>query len=165
MLHYHNRYMRGTRLDVVVGLASVLFVLLLIVVLVNPIRALAEQRDAIRTEHVRELMTKVLQLELIDPLAYASLLAEVRNQGDLRVVIGLGDCSGSHGPSCSDAITGDVCIAPSQYFPSLLLSTVPIDPQTKMYNATRTGYYLLANDGQLEIGACGASLAPISLRK
>ena len=164
MLHYHNKYMRGTRLDVVVGALVLLFAMFLVAMIIGPVRTLAKERDVVRTSHVRELMTKVLQLELVDPEAYERLIVDVRAQGDLRSAIGFGACNGSHGPECSEAITADECLSLSDYFPALLLSTVPVDPRNSPYSSAMTGYYLATVDGQLEVGSCGAAGEAIILR-
>jgi hypothetical protein len=165
MLHLHNQHMRGTRLDAIVATAVLLFILFLIVMLVGPVRTLAKERDEVRTEHVRELMTNVLQLELVDPEAYQELVTAVQAQGDLRFVIGNASCGGSHGPECSDAITSDECLMMGDYFPSLLVTNPPVDPRDSYYSPAVTGYYLATFQGELEVGACGAVKEPITLRK
>lgn len=165
MFHLHNSHMRGTRLDVIVGIAVLLFCLFAIVMFVGPVRTLAKERDEVRTAHVRQLMTNVLQLELIDPEAYERLVADVRAQGDYRFVIGSAGCGGSHGPECSDAVTADECLLMSDYFPSLLLAHPPVDPKDNYYSQAVTGYYLGMSNGELEVGACGAAGEPIYLRK
>ncbi|HRH32157.1 MAG TPA: hypothetical protein PLK06_02415 [bacterium] len=163
MFHLHNQYMRGTRLDALVGGAVLFFVIFVLVTLIGPVRALSKARDEIRTSHVRGLMTKVLQLELVDSEAYTRLVADVQAQGDLRSVIGSGTCGGSHGSQCLDAVTAEACLHAADYFPSLLLDEPPIDPKDSVYSSVVTGYYLLVKDDQLEVGACGASGDPIVL--
>lgn len=166
MFHLHNPHMHGTRVDVMLGMAVVLFILFLIVMVVGPVRTLTQERDEVRTEHVRDLMTRLLQLELINPEAYEALVGEVRAQGDYRMVIGAGvSCGGSHGPECSDAVTADTCLHTDEYFSDLLLVAPPVDPRNNYYSQAVTGYYLAMHNGQLEVGSCGASQEPIVLRK
>ena len=165
MLHYHNKYMRGTRLDVLVGLLVLLFVVFLVVMIIGPVRTLEKERDMVRTDHVRELMTKVLQLELIDPEAYERLVVDVTARGDLRSVIGSGTCEGSRGAECTNATTADECLTLANYFPTLLLASVPVDPKDNYSSTTVTGYYLATVDEQLEVGSCAAAGDPIILRK
>ncbi|MFZ2681816.1 MAG: hypothetical protein WAZ14_01865 [Patescibacteria group bacterium] len=165
MLSLHNKFMRGTKLDVGVGLLLTAFVGLIAVMIVGPARQLAAERDAVRTEDVRGLMTKILQLELVDPEAYTRLEAAVQQAGDLRTVIGYGDCAGSFGRECADAVTSDSCLSLAEFFPDLLLASVPVDPAEGRYSAERTGYYLVTVAGELEVGACGAAKGPITLRK
>lgn len=165
MLHLHNRHMRGTRLDVIVGTALLLFVISLLVMLIGPMRTLAKERDEVRAAHVRELMTSILQLELVDPEAYQKLVTAVQAQGDLRYMIGKTSCNGSHGPECSDAMTADECLVFGEYFPDLILKSPPVDSQRNYSSDTVTGYYLLVTNDELEVGACGAVLEPIMLRK
>lgn len=165
MLHLHNHHMRGTRLDALVGIAALLFGLLLITMIVGPARTLAKARDQVRTAHVRQLMTSVLQLELIDPVAYAKLVTDVQAQGDLRFMIGNSGCQGSHGSECHDAVTADDCLLVHEYFSQLLLSELPVDPLQNAGHPTVTGYYLSVVDEELEVGACRAAKEPITLRK
>jgi hypothetical protein len=157
--------MRGTKLDVIVGTAVLLFILFLIAMLVGPVRTLANERDELRTEHVRSLMTKILQLQLIDPEAYDRLVTDVAAQGELRSVIGYGNCSGSSGRQCPAEVTAESCLSLGEYFPPLLLSSVPVDPWPARYSPEATGYYLAIVGAQLEVGACGAFGEAITLQK
>ncbi|MDQ5952723.1 MAG: hypothetical protein QG626_852 [Patescibacteria group bacterium] len=165
MFHLHNPYMKGTKFDILVGIALFGFIVFILVILFAPMKALSRERDVVRTADVRSLMTSVLQLELIDPEAYARLVADVQGQDGLRVVLGTGDCSGFHGLVCSDAVTADVCLLAGTYFPNLLLTAAPVDPKTSSYSEEVTGYYLQVLGDQLEVGACGSTGDPIFLRK
>lgn len=154
MLHLHNHYMKGTKLDGIVAVAILLFVIFVLAMLLGPVRVLSQERDEVRTTDVRSLMNSILQLELVDPEAYDRLVSDVKAAGDQRVVVGQGDCSVSHGSECSDVLTADVCLSLDDYFPSLLLSSLPVDPKGEPYSTAYTGYYLQSLDQQLVVGAC-----------
>lgn len=156
--------MRGTRLDGIVAVAVLLFILFILGMLLGPARVLSKERDEVRTDHVRELMNSVLQLELVDSDAYARLMADVQAQHGQRLVIGEGDCTSPHGSECSAEVTSDSCLRLGSYFPKLLLAAPPIDPRGEPFSANLTGYYFAVVDDQFEVGSCGVYGDPISLR-
>lgn len=165
MFHLHNRHMRGTRLDYLVGMAVLVFLCFLVAMLVGPVRTLAKERDVVRTNDVRFLMTKVLQLQEIDPSAYDRLIADVSSQGSQLAVIGRGKCGGSSGPYCKEAETSENCLDLGGYFSSLLLPAQPVDPRRNVYSTEVTGYYLTVREEELVVGSCGAANDPITLSK
>lgn len=165
MLHLHNPYMRGTKFDILVGIAIFGFIALILIALLSPMKALSRERDVERTADVRHLMTSILQLELVDPAAYDRLVADAAAQVGERVVLGSGDCAGSHGQACGDSQTADTCFDTATYFPNLLLSEAPVDPKESSYSEAVTGYYVQVLAGELEVGSCGSSGDPIFLRK
>ena len=156
--------MRGTRLDGIVAVAILLFILFIFGMLLGPARVLSKERDEVRTDDVRELMNSVLQLQLVDPDAYSKLVADVRAQNGLRVVLGQGDCSVPHGSECSESVTAASCLSINGYFPELLLAKAPLDPRGEPFSANLTGYYFAVVDDQFEVGSCGVYGSPIVLR-
>lgn len=155
--------MRGTRLDGVVAVAVLLFVLFILSMLIGPVRVLSQERDEVRTADVRELMNNLLQLQIVDPEAYSTLVADVRAENGLRMILGDGDCATPHGSQCGAEVTADSCLSINNYFPELLLDHAPIDPRGEPFSANLTGYYFAVVDNQFEVGACGVYGEPITL--
>lgn len=160
----HNPHMAKTHLDSLTAWCILGFFVLVVVMLLGPVRAVAKARDAARAEHVRLLMAGVLQLQAEDSEAYDALLVRIRSAGDLRVPVGMGDCTGIHGPQCGDFATSNTCLLIRDYLDDELLPELPVDPDGRYYSAELPGYYLRIVQDQVEVGSCGAVTREVYLR-
>lgn len=160
----HNSHMARTHLDGLTAILILGFLVLCVVVVVSPVRALARARDAERAQHVRLLMAGVLQLQVEDSETYESLVERLRSAGDFKMPVGLGDCEGIHGPRCGDFETSNVCLSIREYLDSQLLPELPVDPDRRTYSAELPGYYVAIVQDQIEVGSCGAVTREIYLR-
>lgn len=156
--------MARTHLDALTAMVFLGFLILCVVMVIGPARALAKARDAERAEHVRMLMASVMQLEAEDPQGFEALLARLRSAGDLRVPIGLGDCAGVHGPQCGDFVMSNACLTLREHIDQELLPELPVDPDRRYYSPELPGYYLSISQDQIEVGSCGAVTREVYLR-
>lgn len=152
----HNPHTTATTLDVLTAATILCFFAFVVVMIVGPVRVLAKARDAMRADHVRMITAAALQLEAEDPQTFDGLVERLRSAGDLKVMIGEGDCSGSHGKQCGDFETSNACLALREHIDQELLPELPVDPDRGRFSADLPGYYLSIVDDQLEIGSCGA---------
>ena len=160
----YNPFQKATRLDVITSLGLVIFLGLAIVLAIGPWQVLAKERDVKRTEHVRQIMAALLQLESDDEQTFDTLVARLRAAGDLKVMIGTGDCADSHGPQCADVVTSDACLLLRDFVGDEFLPVIPLDPEWKKFTAELPGYYVALFQGQLEVGSCGATTREVFLR-
>ncbi len=152
-----------TKLDVLTALAVALFVGFVIVMILGPMRVIAKERDIERAEHVRILMSSVLQLENEDPQKFAGLVEQLKGTGDGKVLIGSGNCAGAHGEQCADPVTSNACLNLREYVGEELLPAIPVDPNDQ-FSSALPGYYLAVFQNQLEVGSCGATTRQVQLR-
>ena len=129
----------------------------------GPVRALAKARDELRAEHVRALMAAAMQLEAENPELFTSMVERVKSAGDMRVMIGDGNCAGSHGSECRDYVTSDSCLPIRSYLEHDLLPELPVDPNKRLFTVSLPGYYLQFVDEGIEVGACGAATREVKL--
>lgn len=149
-----RRFLGATTIDVVTATACAMLLLAITAAVVGPAHRLAERRDALRTDGVRNIMEAVLEMQTIAPERVDALRNGAEASGaPPRVMVGNGEtCAGDWGAQCSDAILADDCLDFTE-FAGAYLSTAPIDPDDT-YSAAATGYYIDFSPGILEVGAC-----------
>ncbi|MBU1126011.1 hypothetical protein KJ758_00180 [Patescibacteria group bacterium] len=133
--------------DALIAASLVLALMLLIVVLTNPGIRLGHANDSKRTEDIRDLTEIILELQLIQPEAFANIVGTAAAG---RIMIGSGNsCAGSFGSLCPDEVLRDSCFDLTEFSDE----KIPVDP-LDIYSGLQTGYYLLFENNVLEIGAC-----------
>jgi hypothetical protein len=159
-------HMGRTTLDVLTSLAAVMFIVLTVILISDPSRALAEKSDTRRTDAVRAIMQAVLTLQAQDPTNFYAFQQSIAGAGaPPRVLLGGGgNCSGDWGSQCSDAILADNCVDTAAYLGDYL-SAIPFDTSSPLFSERQTGYYLTLTSSTVEVGACNPSSNPIFLSR
>lgn len=149
-----RRFLGATTIDAVTATACAMLLLAITAAVVGPAHRVAERRDAIRTDGVRNIMEAILEMQTVEPEHVDALRDGAEASGaPPRVMVGNGEtCAGDWGAQCSDAILADDCLDFTE-FAGKYLSKAPIDPDG-MYSAAATGYYIDFSPGILEVGSC-----------
>lgn len=162
----HGKYMRGTRRDYALALSTTLVLAFVIAAAVGPAKMLARARDERRSDDVRHIMAELLQLSADHPEKYEALMDRLQASEGEKYLLGDGiSCGGSWGAFCPDSAVADDCLPSSELFadPGEAESKLTKDPQTSLYGAFGTGYYLMYDRGALEVGSCAAQTGAIHL--
>lgn len=155
--------MKPTKLDYLTSFACVGFFTLAVGMGFNPHMLLESRRDDERERGVRMLYAAVAQLEAQSPEQHTALVSRLKEQGEQKVVLGIGDdCSGYWGRQCSSGDTAEGCFDIRDFVDNDLLPAVPISPGDT-FSQEVTGYYLQFHGDDVAVGACDPSEGKIVL--
>jgi prepilin-type N-terminal cleavage/methylation domain-containing protein len=145
---------------VVIGIIVILFAVVLVAV--DPARRLAQARDAVRRQDVRDILEAVQEYVVDndgDDSALGFDATDEDDGGTWRQIIGTGGaagCAGLIGTVCTEATTHDDCLDLEADLVETYLASIPIDPSgTPDYDEDVTGYFIDKTDnGRYQVGAC-----------
>lgn len=161
-MHHQKRQTRGftlVELLVVIGIIVILFAVVLVAI--DPAKRLAQARDAVRRQDVRDLV-EAMQQYVVDNDGDVSGLGIDAVEATYQQI---GTAASGCDAGCGAQTTLAACVDLSAALVDEYVSEVPVDPLTGT-EAISDYYVNISDNGRIEVGACDPEeAADISVKR